>query len=64
MFVRSAFGVFVLSAAAASIAADTAYAFEGGIGGLGKTRPETGVVFWNDESVPLQNTAGTVSAEL
>ena len=40
-----------------------ASAFEGGIGGLGKTKPETGVRFLG-ESLPLQNAAGLVSAEL
>jgi len=38
--------------------------FEGGIGGLGKTKPETGVDFFNDESVPVQNSAGIISAEI
>lgn len=40
-----------------------ASAFEGGIGGLGKTKPETGVRFLG-ESLPLQNAEGLVSAEL
>jgi hypothetical protein len=39
-------------------------AFEGGIGGLGKTKPSTGVVLWNPESAPLQNQRGIVTAEL
>jgi hypothetical protein len=29
-----------------------AFAFEGGIGGLGKTKPETGVQFWNPDFAP------------
>ena len=40
------------------------WAFEGGVGGLGKTKPETGVQFFSDLSSPLQNSAGIVSAEL
>ena len=38
-------------------------AFDGGVGGLGKTKPETGVVLYSD-SAPLQNQQGIVSAEL
>jgi hypothetical protein len=39
--------------------------FEGGIGGLGKTKPQTGVVLWDAESTPpSQSDDGTVSAEL
>lgn len=38
--------------------------FEGGIGGLGKTKPSTGVVFFDSDSVPLQKAQGEVSAEL
>ena len=39
--------------------------FDGGIGGLGKTRPETGVVFVNDDTPAQQQTStGMVSAEL
>lgn len=41
----------------------SANTFEGGIGGLGKTKPNTGVVFFG-ESLPVQNNAGQVSAEL
>lgn len=42
-----------------------ANAFEGGIGGLGKTKPETGVVFLDSESSPaIQTSDGSVSAEL
>jgi hypothetical protein len=43
--------------------AKSSLAFEGGVGGLGKTKPETGVVFL-EGSEPLQNSAGIVSAEL
>jgi|Transcript_899 hypothetical protein len=35
-----------------------------GAGGLGKTKPETGVVFLNEESTPTQQRNGDVSAEL
>jgi hypothetical protein len=38
-------------------------AFEGGVGGLGKTKPDTGVVFYG-ESAPLQNSKGIISTEL
>ena len=39
------------------------HSFEGGVGGLGKTKPDTGVVLWGG-SAPLQNRQGIVSAEL
>lgn len=39
-------------------------AFDGGVGGLGKTKPETGVQFFSDVSAPVQNSAGIVTAEL
>jgi hypothetical protein len=39
------------------------HAFEGGVGGLGKTKPDTGVVLW-EGSAPIQNQQGIVSAEL
>jgi hypothetical protein len=39
--------------------------FEGGIGGLGKTKPQTGAVLWDADSTPTsQSDDGTVSAEL
>lgn len=39
--------------------------FDGGIGGLGKTRPETGVVFVDTDAATLEQTgSGIVSAEL
>jgi len=41
-----------------------AIAFEGGVGGLGKTKPETGVKLWDAESIPIQNPSGLISAEL
>lgn len=39
------------------------HAFDGGVGGLGKTRPETGVLFFPGSS-PFQNADGLVTAEL
>ena len=40
-------------------------AFEGGVGGLGKTKPETGVVFANpDVNVPGSTSTGEYNAEL
>ena len=39
-------------------------AFDGGVGGLGKTKPNTGVEFYDPELVPLQNSKGIVSAEV
>ena len=41
-----------------------ALAFEGGVGGLGKTKPQTGVRLWDEASPPLQTSAGAVAAEL
>lgn len=49
--------------AAVMIPSTDALAFDGGVGGLGKTKPDTGVVLWS-ESAPLQNQRGIVSAEL
>ena len=40
-----------------------ALAFEGGVGGLGKTKPATGVVL-REGSAPIQNKQGIVSAEI
>jgi hypothetical protein len=40
-----------------------ATAFDGGIGGLGKTKPETGVVL-REGSAPIQNSKGIVSVEI
>lgn len=41
-----------------------ASAFEGGVGGLGKTKPQTGVELWDSDSTPIQNAQGYVSAEI
>ena len=38
-------------------------AFEGGVGGLGKTKPETGVMI-REGSAPIQNKQGIVTAEI
>jgi len=42
----------------------SAVAFEGGVGGLGKTKPNTGVVLFEASSTPIQNEKGIVSAEI
>jgi len=47
-----------------SLTTKAASAFEGGVGGLGKTKPETGVQLFSEESAPVQNAAGYVTAEL
>ena len=39
-------------------------AFEGGVGGLGKTKPETGVELFDETSTPIQNDKGIVSSEI
>mmetsp|Transcript_26939 Transcript_26939/g.63270 ORF Transcript_26939/g.63270 Transcript_26939/m.63270 type:complete len:333 (-) Transcript_26939:113-1111(-) len=39
-------------------------AFEGGVGGLGKTKPVTGVEFFDESSSPIQNDKGIVSSEI
>lgn len=44
--------------------AQTSLAFEGGVGGLGKTKPTTGVILFNENSTPIQNEKGIVSAEI
>ncbi|CAB9498727.1 expressed unknown protein [Seminavis robusta] len=55
---------FLQSTIALLLASSPAHAFDGGVGGLGKTKPETGVVLFSDLSAPVQNAAGIVSAEL
>ena len=44
----------------------SALAFDGGVGGLGKTKPTTGVQFYDSDgySAPMQNSKGIVSAEI
>ena len=39
-------------------------AFDGGVGGLGKTKPETGVELFDESSTPIQNDKGIVSSEI
>ena len=39
-------------------------AFDGGVGGLGKTKPVTGVELFDDTSTPIQNDKGIVSSEI
>lgn len=46
------------------VAPRAAVAFDGGVGGLGKTKPETGVVLFEESSTPIQNEKGIVSAEI
>lgn len=58
---------FLRTAAAAAVLlpmAEAAGAFEGGVGGLGKTRPETGVELFDETSAPIQNEKGIVSSEI
>lgn len=38
--------------------------FDGGVGGLGKTKPETGVEFFDETAAPIQNDQGIVAAEI
>ena len=47
-----------------SVVIPPALAFEGGVGGLGKTKPSTGVVLFNENSAPIQNGQGIISAEI
>lgn len=42
----------------------TVEAFDGGVGGLGKTKPDTGVVFRDSEIELTQSSRGSVSAEV
>ena len=53
-------GGLAISSSSPSVAS----AFDGGVGGLGKTKPETGVELFEESSTPIQNSAGTVSAEI
>ena len=43
---------------------ENAFAFDGGVGGLGKTKPETGVELFDETSAPIQNEKGIVSSEI
>jgi hypothetical protein len=51
----------VTTTATTSTLLQPVHAFEGGVGGLGKTKPETGVEFL---SSPFQSNDGWVSAEV
>ena len=41
-----------------------ALGFDGGVGGLGKTKPETGVEFFDETAAPIQSDQGLVAAEI
>jgi hypothetical protein len=49
---------------AAMIGVKAATAFEGGVGGLGKTKPETGCRLFEETSRPVQNERGIITAEI
>ncbi len=53
-----------LSAIAAQSTPMAARAFEGGVGGLGKTKPETGCRLFDETLVPIQNERGIITAEI
>jgi hypothetical protein len=61
---RSAFLYNMIAATSAVIIlpSDKVSAFVGGVGGLGKTKPETGVELFG--STPIQNDKGIISAEI
>ena len=59
----SATGIILLTTSSVSTTSTTCNAFEGGVGGLGKTKPNTGVVLVQG-SAPIQNKQGIVTAEL
>jgi hypothetical protein len=52
------------SMAAALVAPSPSLGFDGGVGGLGKTKPQTGVQFFGETSGPIQNDQGIVTAEI
>lgn len=55
---------FILATTTATqLIGGAAHSFEGGVGGLGKTKPDTGVVI-STSMVPVQSADGVVSAEL
>mmetsp|Transcript_7837 Transcript_7837/g.11365 ORF Transcript_7837/g.11365 Transcript_7837/m.11365 type:complete len:254 (-) Transcript_7837:50-811(-) len=53
----------IFSASFLATSVPLARAFDGGVGGLGKTKPETGVVL-REGSAPIQNREGIVTAEI
>jgi hypothetical protein len=56
--------LFLIKAVLTLCTTTSALAFEGGVGGLGKTKPKTGVVLFEESSTPIQNEKGIVSAEI
>lgn len=56
--------VFLQTIFLSTFTATSALAFEGGVGGLGKTKPTTGVTLFEENSTPIQNDKGIVSAEI
>eukprot|EP00429_Kryptoperidinium_foliaceum_P044979 CAMPEP_0176128192 /NCGR_PEP_ID=MMETSP0120_2-20121206/64770_1 /TAXON_ID=160619 /ORGANISM="Kryptoperidinium foliaceum, Strain CCMP 1326" /LENGTH=216 /DNA_ID=CAMNT_0017463273 /DNA_START=232 /DNA_END=880 /DNA_ORIENTATION=+ len=56
--------MFLQTAAQFAVTATVASAFDGGVGGLGKTKPETGVTLFEESSAPIQNGSGLVTAEI
>ena len=62
---RKDFFPLISATSSAIILAPRVGAFDGGVGGLGKTKPETGVIFSNpDISAVEQTSSGQYSAEL
>uniref|UniRef100_A0A6T9YMQ9 Uncharacterized protein n=1 Tax=Pseudo-nitzschia arenysensis TaxID=697910 RepID=A0A6T9YMQ9_9STRA len=51
-------------AATSMIPSEKVLAFDGGVGGLGKTKPDTGVELFDETSAPIQNDKGIVSSEI
>ncbi len=47
-----------------TIGPTAALGFDGGVGGLGKTKPETGVEFFDETAAPIQSDQGLVAAEI
>jgi hypothetical protein len=55
---------FFQSLLVTAVSTNMAEAFVGGVGGLGKTKPITGVGFFEETSLPIQNAQGIVTAEI
>ena len=55
---------FFQSMFVAAASTNVVNAFDGGVGGLGKTKPSTGVAFFEETSLPIQNAQGIVTAEI
>jgi hypothetical protein len=62
--VAGTFSLATFSSTSSTTTSTVAYAFEGGVGGLGKTKPQTGVVLWDDSSPPFQDKDGYISTEI